>query len=163
MKSGKNSTDNTFIEFKLSSESYRIYLSFCVQSEKKIKTTVLTAALLLSGIPADVINRSMDTYSKMGEVFTDLCVYFFTFIFCHELLEYWASEVPWSLQNSGEAYRKPISLTLQCLYRRQIGLHLYEIILLCRGCRTTWFGMKWQILLLKSIEFVLILMWRIEY
>uniref|UniRef100_A0A8D0N9Q5 Guided entry of tail-anchored proteins factor n=1 Tax=Sus scrofa TaxID=9823 RepID=A0A8D0N9Q5_PIG len=63
-------------------------------SEKKIKTTVLTAALLLSGIPAEVINRSMDTYSKMGEVFTDLCVYFFTFIFCHELLDYWGSEVP---------------------------------------------------------------------
>ncbi|XP_047411861.1 guided entry of tail-anchored proteins factor CAMLG isoform X2 [Sciurus carolinensis] len=64
------------------------------KSEKKIKTTVLTAALLLSGIPAEVINRSMDTYSKMGEVFTDLCVYFFTFIFCHELLDYWGSEVP---------------------------------------------------------------------
>ncbi|KAF7480201.1 guided entry of tail-anchored proteins factor CAMLG isoform X2 [Marmota monax] len=64
------------------------------KSEKKIKTTVLTAALLLSGIPAEVINRSMDTYSKMGEVFTDLCVYFFTFIFCHELLNYWGSEVP---------------------------------------------------------------------
>ncbi|XP_069932210.1 guided entry of tail-anchored proteins factor CAMLG isoform X2 [Oryctolagus cuniculus] len=63
-------------------------------SEKKVKTTVLTAALLLSGIPAEVINRSMDTYSKMGEVFTDLCVYFFTFIFCHELLGYWGSEVP---------------------------------------------------------------------
>uniref|UniRef100_A0ABI7ZMQ2 Guided entry of tail-anchored proteins factor n=1 Tax=Felis catus TaxID=9685 RepID=A0ABI7ZMQ2_FELCA len=64
------------------------------KGEKKIKTTVLTAALLLSGIPAEVINRSMDTYSKMGEVFTDLCVYFFTFIFCHELLNYWGSEVP---------------------------------------------------------------------
>ncbi|XP_024431080.3 guided entry of tail-anchored proteins factor CAMLG isoform X1 [Desmodus rotundus] len=64
------------------------------KGEKKIKTTVLTAALLLSGIPAEVINRSMDTYSKMGEVFTDLCVYFFTFIFCHELLEYWGSDVP---------------------------------------------------------------------
>lgn len=62
--------------------------------EKKVKTTVLTAALLLSGIPAEVINRSMDTYSKMGEVFTDLCVYFFTFIFCHEVLEYWGPEVP---------------------------------------------------------------------
>ncbi|XP_053422974.1 guided entry of tail-anchored proteins factor CAMLG isoform X1 [Nycticebus coucang] len=64
------------------------------KGEKKVKTTVLTAALLLSGIPAEVINRSMDTYSKMGEVFTDLCVYFFTFIFCHELLNYWGSEVP---------------------------------------------------------------------
>lgn len=64
------------------------------KSEKKVKTTVLTAALLLSGIPAEVINRSMDTYSKMGEVFTDLCVYFFTFIFCHELLDYWGSGVP---------------------------------------------------------------------
>nr|XP_045008695.1 guided entry of tail-anchored proteins factor CAMLG isoform X3 [Jaculus jaculus] len=62
--------------------------------EKKVKTTVLTAALLLSGIPAEVINRSMDTYSKMGEVFTDLCVYFFTFIFCHELVDYWGSQVP---------------------------------------------------------------------
>uniref|UniRef100_A0A8D0USW8 Guided entry of tail-anchored proteins factor n=1 Tax=Sus scrofa TaxID=9823 RepID=A0A8D0USW8_PIG len=70
-----------------------LYFYF-MQSEKKIKTTVLTAALLLSGIPAEVINRSMDTYSKMGEVFTDLCVYFFTFIFCHELLDYWGSEVP---------------------------------------------------------------------
>ncbi|XP_051028211.1 guided entry of tail-anchored proteins factor CAMLG [Acomys russatus] len=64
------------------------------KGEKKVKTTVLTAALLLSGIPAEVINRSMDTYSKMGEVFTDLCVYFFTFIFCHELLNYWGPEVP---------------------------------------------------------------------
>lgn len=64
------------------------------KGEKKVKTTVLTAALLLSGIPAEVINRSMDTYSKMGEVFTDLCVYFFTFIFCHEVLEYWGPEVP---------------------------------------------------------------------
>nr|XP_045008694.1 guided entry of tail-anchored proteins factor CAMLG isoform X2 [Jaculus jaculus] len=64
------------------------------KGEKKVKTTVLTAALLLSGIPAEVINRSMDTYSKMGEVFTDLCVYFFTFIFCHELVDYWGSQVP---------------------------------------------------------------------
>ncbi|XP_032885209.1 calcium signal-modulating cyclophilin ligand [Amblyraja radiata] len=56
------------------------------KSEKKVKTTVLTAALLLSGIPADVINRSMDTYGKMGDVFADLCVYFFTFIFSHEVL-----------------------------------------------------------------------------
>ncbi|XP_074069634.1 guided entry of tail-anchored proteins factor CAMLG [Macrotis lagotis] len=64
------------------------------KSEKKVKTTVLTAALLLSGIPAEVISRSMDTYSKMGDVFTDLCVYFFTFIFCHELLIFWGSEVP---------------------------------------------------------------------
>ncbi|XP_036607412.1 calcium signal-modulating cyclophilin ligand [Trichosurus vulpecula] len=64
------------------------------KSEKKVKTTVLTAALLLSGIPAEVISRSMDTYSKMGDVFTDLCVYFFTFIFCHELLVFCGSEVP---------------------------------------------------------------------
>ncbi|XP_060621276.2 guided entry of tail-anchored proteins factor CAMLG [Anolis sagrei] len=64
------------------------------KSEKKTKTTVLTAALLLSGIPAEVISRSMDTYSKMGDVFTDLCVYFFTFIFCHELLLFFGSEVP---------------------------------------------------------------------
>ncbi|XP_065590966.1 guided entry of tail-anchored proteins factor CAMLG [Cyrtonyx montezumae] len=62
--------------------------------EKKVKTTVLTAALLLSGIPAEVISRSMDTYSKMGDVFTDLCVYFFTFIFCHELTLFFGSEVP---------------------------------------------------------------------
>ncbi|XP_030139675.4 guided entry of tail-anchored proteins factor CAMLG [Taeniopygia guttata] len=62
--------------------------------EKKVKTTVLTAALLLSGIPAEVISRSMDTYSKMGDVFTDLCVYFFTFIFCHELILVFGSEVP---------------------------------------------------------------------
>ncbi|XP_064018269.1 guided entry of tail-anchored proteins factor CAMLG [Pogoniulus pusillus] len=62
--------------------------------EKKVKTTVLTAALLLSGIPAEVISRSMDTYSKMGDVFTDLCVYFFTFIFCHELVLVFGSEAP---------------------------------------------------------------------
>ncbi|XP_064314398.1 guided entry of tail-anchored proteins factor CAMLG isoform X2 [Phalacrocorax carbo] len=62
--------------------------------EKKVKTTVLTAALLLSGIPAEVISRSMDTYSKMGDVFTDLCVYFFTFIFCHELTLFFGAEVP---------------------------------------------------------------------
>ncbi|NXU47448.1 CAMLG protein, partial [Turnix velox] len=62
--------------------------------EKKVKTTVLTAALLLSGIPAEVISRSMDTYSKMGDVFTDLCVYFFTFIFCHELVLFFGSEAP---------------------------------------------------------------------
>ncbi|XP_064886041.1 guided entry of tail-anchored proteins factor CAMLG [Columba livia] len=64
------------------------------KSEKKVKTTVLTAALLLSGIPAEVISRSMDTYSKMGDVFTDLCVYFFTFIFCHELTLVFGSELP---------------------------------------------------------------------
>uniref|UniRef100_A0A9J7X9I9 Calcium modulating ligand n=1 Tax=Cyprinus carpio carpio TaxID=630221 RepID=A0A9J7X9I9_CYPCA len=54
--------------------------------EKKSQTTVLTAALLLSGIPAEVISRSMDTYRKMSDVFSDLCVYFFSFIMCHELL-----------------------------------------------------------------------------
>uniref|UniRef100_A0A8C2CCN0 Calcium modulating ligand n=1 Tax=Cyprinus carpio TaxID=7962 RepID=A0A8C2CCN0_CYPCA len=54
--------------------------------EKKSQTTMLTAALLLSGIPAEVINRSMDTYRKMSDVFSDLCIYFFTFIMCHELL-----------------------------------------------------------------------------
>ncbi|XP_066573018.1 guided entry of tail-anchored proteins factor CAMLG [Amia ocellicauda] len=64
------------------------------KGEKKIRTTVLTAALLLSGIPAEVINRSMDTYSKMGDVFTDLCVYFFTFIVCHEMLVLLGSEIP---------------------------------------------------------------------
>uniref|UniRef100_A0A0E9WZK3 Uncharacterized protein n=1 Tax=Anguilla anguilla TaxID=7936 RepID=A0A0E9WZK3_ANGAN len=56
------------------------------KSERKMKTTMLTAALLLSRIPAELINRSMDTYSKMGDVFTDLCVYFFTFIVCHEMI-----------------------------------------------------------------------------
>ncbi|XP_036404761.1 calcium signal-modulating cyclophilin ligand-like [Megalops cyprinoides] len=64
------------------------------KGEKKTKTTVLTAALLLSGIPAEVINRSMDTYSKMGDVFTDLCVYFFTFIVCHEVLILFGSDSP---------------------------------------------------------------------
>lgn len=58
------------------------------QGEKKTKTTVLTAALLLSGIPSEVIRRSLDTYGKMVDVFTDLCVYFFTFIFCHEVLSF---------------------------------------------------------------------------
>ncbi|KAI7795604.1 calcium signal-modulating cyclophilin ligand [Triplophysa rosa] len=61
--------------------------------EKKTKTTMLTAALLLSGIPAEVINRSMDTYRKMSDVFSDLCVYFFTFIMCHELLLLFGSEM----------------------------------------------------------------------
>ncbi|XP_023675280.2 guided entry of tail-anchored proteins factor CAMLG isoform X1 [Paramormyrops kingsleyae] len=73
------------------------YMGLCKyfpKGEKKMKTTVLTAALLLSGIPAEVINRSMDTYRKMGDVFTDLCVYFFTFIVCHELLVVFGSEVP---------------------------------------------------------------------
>ncbi|KAM8972800.1 guided entry of tail-anchored proteins factor CAMLG isoform 2-T2 [Pelodytes ibericus] len=64
------------------------------KGEKKIKTTVLTAALLLSGIPSEVISRSLDTYSKMADVFTDLCVYFFTFIFCHEVLLFFGTEVP---------------------------------------------------------------------
>ncbi|OCT88322.1 calcium modulating ligand L homeolog isoform X1 [Xenopus laevis] len=64
------------------------------KGEKKVKTTVLTAALLLSGIPSELLNRSMDTYSKMADVFTDLCVYLFTFIFCHELLLYYGSEIP---------------------------------------------------------------------
>ncbi|XP_048022623.1 calcium signal-modulating cyclophilin ligand isoform X2 [Megalobrama amblycephala] len=60
--------------------------------EKKSKTTVLTAALLLSGIPAEVISRSMDTYRKMSHVFSDLCVYFFSFIMCHELLLLFGSD-----------------------------------------------------------------------
>ncbi|XP_059398363.1 guided entry of tail-anchored proteins factor CAMLG-like isoform X2 [Carassius carassius] len=54
--------------------------------QRKTQSTVLTAALLLSGIPAEVISRSMDTYRKMSDVFSDLCVYFFSFIMCHELL-----------------------------------------------------------------------------
>ncbi|XP_010869350.1 calcium signal-modulating cyclophilin ligand [Esox lucius] len=65
--------------------------------EKKTHTTVLTAALLLSGIPAEVINRSMDTYRKMGDVFADLCVYFFTFILSHEVLLLVGSEETESL------------------------------------------------------------------
>ncbi|XP_043559390.1 calcium signal-modulating cyclophilin ligand isoform X1 [Chiloscyllium plagiosum] len=64
------------------------------KSEKKVKTTVLTAALLLSGIPAEVINRSMDTYGKMGDVFADLCVYFFTFIFSHEVIVFIGVDLP---------------------------------------------------------------------
>ncbi|XP_029304811.1 guided entry of tail-anchored proteins factor CAMLG [Cottoperca gobio] len=62
--------------------------------EKKAQTTVLTAALLLSGIPAEVINRSMDTYRRMGDVFADLCAYFFTFILSHEILLVVSSETP---------------------------------------------------------------------
>ncbi|XP_068187526.1 guided entry of tail-anchored proteins factor CAMLG [Antennarius striatus] len=62
--------------------------------EKKSQTTMLTAALLLSGIPAEVINRSMDTYRRMGDVFSDLCVYFFTFILSHEILQLVGSETP---------------------------------------------------------------------
>uniref|UniRef100_A0A1A8KMB5 Guided entry of tail-anchored proteins factor n=1 Tax=Nothobranchius kuhntae TaxID=321403 RepID=A0A1A8KMB5_NOTKU len=62
--------------------------------EKKTQTTVLTAALLLSGIPAEVISRSMDTYRRMGDVFSDLCVYFFTFIISHEIVLLIASEAP---------------------------------------------------------------------
>ncbi|XP_057676993.1 calcium signal-modulating cyclophilin ligand [Corythoichthys intestinalis] len=54
--------------------------------EKKAQTTVLTAALLLSGIPSEVINRSMDTYRRMGDVFADLCAYFFTFVISHQFL-----------------------------------------------------------------------------
>lgn len=65
------------------------------QVEKKAQTTVLTAALLLSGIPAEVINRSMDTYRRMGDVFADLCIYFFTFILSHEILQLTGSETPW--------------------------------------------------------------------
>ncbi|XP_034033845.1 calcium signal-modulating cyclophilin ligand [Thalassophryne amazonica] len=62
--------------------------------EKKTQTTMLTAALLLSGIPAEVINHSMDTYRRMGDVFADLCVYFFTFIISHEVLVFIGSETP---------------------------------------------------------------------
>lgn len=62
------------------------FLCFNVQVDRKMKTTVLSAALLLSGIPAEVINRSAETYRTMGDVFSDLCVYFFTFITCHEII-----------------------------------------------------------------------------
>lgn len=71
-----------------------IVLLLFLQVEKKAQTTVLTAALLLSGIPAEVINRSMDTYRRMGDVFADLCVYFFTFILSHEILQLFGSETP---------------------------------------------------------------------
>ncbi|XP_072368511.1 guided entry of tail-anchored proteins factor CAMLG [Scyliorhinus torazame] len=64
------------------------------KSEKKARTTVLTAALLLSGIPAEVINHSMDTYGKMGDVFADLCVYFFSFIFSHEVIVFIGVDLP---------------------------------------------------------------------
>ncbi|KAJ8394442.1 hypothetical protein AAFF_G00046530 [Aldrovandia affinis] len=64
------------------------------KGERKMKTTILTAALLLSRIPAELISRSMDTYSKMGDIFTDLCVYFFTFVVCHEMLILIGSEGP---------------------------------------------------------------------
>ena len=66
-----------------------------LQVEKKAQTTVLTAALVLSGIPAEVISRSMDTYRRMGDVFADLCVYFFTFILSHEILLLFGSDTPW--------------------------------------------------------------------
>ncbi|CAL9686118.1 unnamed protein product [Knipowitschia caucasica] len=56
------------------------------KAEMKAQTTVLTTALLLSGIPAEVISRSMDTYRRMADVFADLCVYFFTFILSHQAL-----------------------------------------------------------------------------
>ncbi|XP_069826026.1 guided entry of tail-anchored proteins factor CAMLG isoform X2 [Dendropsophus ebraccatus] len=64
------------------------------KGEKTTKTTVLTAALLLSGIPSEVISHSLDTYGKMVDVFTDLCVYFFIFIFCHEVLLFFGTEEP---------------------------------------------------------------------
>lgn len=63
-----------------------------VQVERKMKTTVLSAALLLSGIPAEVISRSAETYRTMGDVFSDLCVYFFTFITCHEIITAFSSQ-----------------------------------------------------------------------
>ncbi|XP_053505556.1 calcium signal-modulating cyclophilin ligand [Ictalurus furcatus] len=59
--------------------------------DRKMKTTVLSAALLLSGIPAEVISRSAETYRTMGDVFSDLCVYFFTFITCHEIITAFSS------------------------------------------------------------------------
>lgn len=70
----------------------RFFPRLTLQVEKKSKTTVLTAALLLSGIPAEVISRSMDTYRKMSHVFSDLCVYFFSFVMCHELLLLFGSD-----------------------------------------------------------------------
>lgn len=76
-----------------------MYSLLFIQVEKKAQTTVLTAALLLSGIPAEVINRSMDTYRRMGDVFADLCVYFFTFILSHEILQLVGSETPWCLRS----------------------------------------------------------------
>lgn len=73
---------------------HSVIILLSLQVEKKAQTTVLTAALLLSGIPAEVINRSMDTYRRMGDVFADLCVYFFTFILSHEILLLIGSETP---------------------------------------------------------------------
>ncbi|XP_061926716.1 calcium signal-modulating cyclophilin ligand [Entelurus aequoreus] len=66
--------------------------------EKKSQSSVLSAALLLSGIPGEVIKRSMDTYRRMGDVFADLCVYFFTFILSHQVLLLAGSETPSSAQ-----------------------------------------------------------------
>ncbi|KAK3555319.1 hypothetical protein QTP86_014907 [Hemibagrus guttatus] len=60
--------------------------------DRKMKTTVLSAALLLSGIPAEVISRSAETYRTMGDVFSDLCVYFFTFITFHEIITAFSSQ-----------------------------------------------------------------------
>lgn len=62
--------------------------------ERKPQSTVLTAALLLSGIPTEVINRSMATYRRMGDVFADLCLYFFTFVMTHQILLLLGSETP---------------------------------------------------------------------
>lgn len=85
-----------------------LHILLFLQVEKKTKTTVLTAALLLSGIPAEVINRSMDTYRRMGDVFADLCVYFFTFILSHEILQLFGSETPWWTSRS--TVTPPLSL-----------------------------------------------------
>lgn len=97
-----NSGNNSWQQY------YRPRVLLCVQVEKKAQTTVLTTALLLSGIPAEVINRSMDTYRRMGDVFADLCVYFFTFIISHEILQLFGSETPWQLAGPNSLHFSPL-------------------------------------------------------
>ncbi|XP_040025057.2 guided entry of tail-anchored proteins factor CAMLG isoform X2 [Gasterosteus aculeatus] len=85
---------SVFAPFLTLELAYMGLFKYFPKVEKKAQTTVLTAALLLSGIPAEVINRSMDTYRRMADVFADLCVYFFTFILSHEVLLLVGSEAP---------------------------------------------------------------------
>lgn len=108
------------------------HLSF--QVEKKAQTTVLTAALLLSGIPAEVINRSMDTYRRMGDVFADLCVYFFTFILSHEILQLFGSETPWQAKTSLTSPAPPHSLSSMSPSPSVSPIATER----CHLCRQTW-------------------------
>ncbi|MGH0167011.1 UNVERIFIED_CONTAM: hypothetical protein FKN15_051587 [Acipenser sinensis] len=87
-----DSGSSIFAPFLTLQLAYMGLYKYFPKGEKKMKRTVLTAALLLSGIPAEVIRRSMETYSRIGDVFTDLSVYFFTFILCHEVLGLLGSE-----------------------------------------------------------------------